>query len=169
MKRTLSLLLTLVLCLGLTAGCGGSGQPSSQQPASTPAAQPGSTDPAPSEAAPVKLDKLRVYFVPSREPSEIITATEPLKQLLKDEMLKEGYDIGEVEISVGTTYEAVGEALSAGTADVGLIPGGTYVLYDDGCEPLEAGSCHYCPKGHSHSLMNDSDGNLEFFAVVPVQ
>lgn len=136
MKRTLSLLLTLVLCLGLTAGCGGSGQPSSQQPASTPAPQSGSADPAPSEAAPVKLDKLRVYFVPSREPSEIITATEPLKQLLKDEMLKEGYDIGEVEISVGTTYEAVGEALSAGTADVGLIPGGTYVLYDDGCDVI---------------------------------
>lgn len=26
--------------------------------------------------------------------------------------------------------------LSAGTADVGLIPGGTYVLYDDGCDVL---------------------------------
>ena len=31
------------------------------------------------------------------------------KQLLKDELAKEGYDVGEVEISVGTTYEAVGE------------------------------------------------------------
>ena len=30
----------------------------------------------------------------------------------------------------------MGEALSAGTADVGLIPGGTYVLYDDGCDVL---------------------------------
>lgn len=37
---------------------------------------------------------------------------------------------------MGTSYEAVGEALSAGTADVGLIPGGTYVLYDDGCDVL---------------------------------
>ena len=44
--------------------------------------------------------------------------------------------MGEVEITVGTSYEAVGEALSAGTADVGLIPGGTYVLYDDGCDVL---------------------------------
>ena len=32
----------------------------------------------------------------TREPSEIITATEPLKALLKEEMKKEGYDIGEV-------------------------------------------------------------------------
>ena len=44
--------------------------------------------------------------------------------------------MGEVDITVGTSYEAVGEALAAGTADVGLIPGGTYVLYDDGCDVL---------------------------------
>ena len=44
--------------------------------------------------------------------------------------------IGTVNINVGTTYEAVGEALSAGTADVGFIPGGTYVLYDDGCDVI---------------------------------
>ena len=46
------------------------------------------------------------------------------------------------------------------------------ILYDDGCEPLEAGSCHYCPKGHAHSLINDSpEGgeDLRFFAVVPEQ
>ena len=44
--------------------------------------------------------------------------------------------VGEVEITVGTTYEAVGEGLEAGTIDVGLIPGGTYVLYDDGAEVI---------------------------------
>ena len=43
------------------------------------------------------------------------------------------------------------------------------VLYDDSTEELEAGMCHYCPKGHSHSLINDSKENLEFFAVVPEQ
>lgn len=83
-----------------------------------------------------KLDKLMVSFVPSREPEEIVTATEPLKQLLKDEMKNQGYDVGEVEISVGTSYEAVGEALTAGTTDVGLIPGGTYVLYQDGADVI---------------------------------
>ena len=82
------------------------------------------------------IDTLRIAFVPSREPEEIITATEPLKQMLTDELAKLGYDVGEVDITVGTSYEAVGEALAAGTADVGLIPGGTYVLYDDGCDVL---------------------------------
>ncbi|PXV89143.1 phosphonate transport system substrate-binding protein [Lachnotalea glycerini] len=80
------------------------------------------------------IDTLKVYFVPSREPEEIVTATEPLKASLKEELEKQGYEVGEVEILVGTTFEAVGEALSAGTADIGLIPGGTYVLYDDGAD-----------------------------------
>ena len=131
MKRALALTLTMLLCLGLLAGCGsndGGGSNDSQQQ--------GTGTPQTEDSGPKQVDKLSVYFVPSREPSEIVTATEPLKQLLKDEMLKEGYDIGEVEITVGTTYEAVGEALVAGTADVGLIPGGTYVLYDDGCDVI---------------------------------
>ncbi len=131
MKRALAMALAMILCLGLLVGCGGQDSENgggSQQP---------NTDTTQAEdSGPKQVDKLSVYFVPSREPSEIVTATEPLKQLLKDEMLKEGYDIGEVEITVGTTYEAVGEALVAGTADVGLIPGGTYVLYDDGCDVI---------------------------------
>ena len=130
MKKTFAILLTLAMCIGLLASCGGNkDQGSSDGGQQTP-------DATPTESGPKQVDKLSVYFVPSREPNEIITATEPLKALLKDEMLKEGYDIGEVVITVGTTYEAVGEALSAGTADVGLIPGGTYVLYDDGCDVI---------------------------------
>ncbi|WP_394011733.1 phosphate/phosphite/phosphonate ABC transporter substrate-binding protein [Anaerococcus cruorum] len=82
------------------------------------------------------LDKLTVQFVPSREPDEIITATEPLKDMLKDELAKEGYDVEDVDISVGTSYEATGEAMSAGTVDVGFIPGGTYVTYDDGVDVI---------------------------------
>ena len=59
-----------------------------------------------------------------------------MSDLLKNELAGLGYDVDSVNISVGTTYEAVGEALSAGTADVGFIPGGTYVLYDDGCDVI---------------------------------
>ena len=53
-----------------------------------------------------------------------------------------------------------------------ILSGKGKILYDNGCEPLEAGSCHYCPKGHAHSLMNDSpEGgeDLRFFAVVAEQ
>ncbi|MCR8969788.1 phosphate/phosphite/phosphonate ABC transporter substrate-binding protein [Facklamia sp. 7083-14-GEN3] len=79
----------------------------------------------------VEIETLKVAFVPSRDPEEIITTTEPLKQLLIDELAKEGFDVKNVEITVGTSYEAVGEGMAAGTIDVGLIPGGTYVLFED--------------------------------------
>ena len=121
MKKALSLLLAGVMCVGLLAGCGGQNTEDTQGSGSTP--DTSSTQ----ETGNKTIDPLRIAFVPSREPDEIITATEPLKQMLTDELAKLGYDVGEVDITVGTSYEAVGEALAAGTADVGLIPGGTYV------------------------------------------
>ena len=144
MKKSLALLLALVMLLGILAGCAAS---STTEPAESTAetAAPAETaqteEPAAEsteteEPAAKSIETLKVAFVPSREPQEIITATEPLKELLKTELAKEGYDVGEVEITVGTTYEAVGEGLEAGTIDVGLIPGGTYVLYDDGAEVI---------------------------------
>lgn len=48
-----------------------------------------------------------------------------------------------------------------------ILSGTGKVLCDGAYEPLSAGSCHYCPKGHEHSLINDSEGELIFFAVVP--
>lgn len=82
------------------------------------------------------IDKLSIGFVPSRDPEEIVSATKPLKDMLIKEMKNQGYNIKDVDITVGTNYEAVGESLSAGTLDVGFIPGGTYVLYDDGADVI---------------------------------
>ena len=70
-----------------------------------------------------------------------------------------------------------------------LIPGASIGLHThtDGCEVMfftagcgtvicdgeksevRAGMCHYCPKGHSHTLINDSEADLEFYAVVAAQ
>ena len=50
-----------------------------------------------------------------------------------------------------------------------ILSGTGRVKMDQGEESLKAGDCHYCPKGHAHSLINDSDGDLVFFAVVPEQ
>ena len=36
-------------------------------------------------------------------------------------------------------------------------------------ERLAAGDCHYCPKGHSHTLKNDGPEDFVFFAVVAEQ
>ncbi len=50
-----------------------------------------------------------------------------------------------------------------------VLSGTGKVLCDGDYEPLASGSCHYCPKGHSHNLVNDGDTDLCFFAVVPEQ
>lgn len=50
-----------------------------------------------------------------------------------------------------------------------ILSGKGKVIYDGTEERLEQGSCHYCPIGHTHSLINDSDSDLLFFAVVPEQ
>ena len=82
----------------------------------------------------VKMDRLTFQFVPSKDADVIITGTANLPELVKAEMAKLGYDIGEVDISVGTSYEATGEAMSAGTIDVGWLPGGTYAIYSQNKE-----------------------------------
>ena len=49
-----------------------------------------------------------------------------------------------------------------------ILSGEAVCCYDDTEERLTAGQCHYCPKGHSHSLANASAAeSLLFFAVVP--
>ncbi|HJC47443.1 MAG TPA: phosphate/phosphite/phosphonate ABC transporter substrate-binding protein [Candidatus Lachnoclostridium pullistercoris] len=129
MKKTLSAVLALAMTMGVLTACGSSGSTAGTSGADQSAET--------SEAAGMKdIDKLTVAFVPSKDPDEIVTATEPLKGMLQEELAGLGYNVKEVDITVGTNYEAVGEALSAGTADVGLIPGGTYVMYDDGAEVI---------------------------------
>lgn len=112
---------------------------SNQQPqaaSSTAGSSEAASQSASSGSSLKTIDDLKIAFVPSKEPDQIITATDPLKDLLKKEMVNEGYDVKQVDITVGTTYEAVGEALDAGTTDIGFIPGGTYVLYDDGADVI---------------------------------
>lgn len=50
-----------------------------------------------------------------------------------------------------------------------VIEGSGKVLYDDTEERVCAGQVHYCPENHTHSLINDTDKDLVFFAVVPKQ
>ena len=82
----------------------------------------------------VKMDKLTFQFVPSKDADVIITGTKNLPELVKAEMATLGYDIGEVEISVSTSYEACGEAMAAGAIDIGWLPGGTYAIYSQAKE-----------------------------------
>ena len=116
MKRSLALLLTLVMSLGLLAGCGSK---------DTTADEPQQDG----ESGAKQIETLKVAFVPSREPQEIITATEPLKQLLKDELAKEGYD---AKLGARPLQRLLREALEdplAGEVLFGrLVKGGTVIV-----------------------------------------
>lgn len=50
-----------------------------------------------------------------------------------------------------------------------LTKGNAHVLYDGELLPFHEGECHYCLKGHTHSLINDSAEEICFTAVVPEQ
>jgi phosphonate transport system substrate-binding protein len=141
MKKLLSLVLVGVMAVSMLTACGANNTANEEAANEVVANETEevveeATEEVVEEPAVIAHDKMTIYFVPSREPDAILEATEPLKQLLKDELLTLGYDFGEIDIQVGTSYEAAGEALSAGTAEVAFLPGGTYALYDDGADVI---------------------------------
>ena len=48
-----------------------------------------------------------------------------------------------------------------------VLSGTGTMLAEGETEILPAGSCHYCPKGGTHSLSNQNDEELTFLAIVP--
>lgn len=122
MKKKLFVCFMAALMLALTA-CGGGGGTSSVAGAAS-----GSGSAA---AENVAVDKLSIIYVPSTDANVLLEATEPLKQMLIDEMSLRGFDIGEVEITVGTSFEAVGEALASGSVDIGISGASVYITYED--------------------------------------
>lgn len=57
------------------------------------------------------------------------------------------------------THESNSEAIY-------VISGTGTVIYDDTTETVHQGECHYCPMGHTHSLINEGTEDLIFFAVI---
>lgn len=129
MKKLIALLSVVVLTMAMFVGCG-------------------SKDSAANE-------ELIVYFVPSRNPEEIEKATEPLAEMLKKELADQGFEFEKITVQVGNSFEAVGESLASGTAHVGFIPGGTYVLYSDDVEVALTAT----RDGLSHDSENPADWN----------
>lgn len=133
-KRSAALLMA-VLLLCTACGQGGAGTKSTDKAAETAengAARTENTD----TADMVEIDELKIAFAPYDASETILAATEPLEEMLKNQLALHGYQVDRVSMTVGASYEAVGEALSAGTADVGFISGGTYVLYENECDVL---------------------------------
>lgn len=132
MKKIVALLIALVMMISVCACTqvnepANTDEPANTTPAQTtePTAEPTTAEPT-AEPANQHFDKLTLEFVPSKDADVIIAGTQNLPELVKAEMAKLGYDIDEVDITVGTSYDATGEAMSAGSIDLGWLPGGTY-------------------------------------------
>ena len=140
MKKVVAMMLSLVMALGLLAGCG-------QKDAGTA----GGTK---------TIESLKIAFSPYADADQITTATEPLEALLKAKLLEKGYDVQNIDMTVGTSYTAVGEALSAGSADIGFISGGNYVLFSDDCDVLLT-ALRYGINKDSDNPADWNDGTIE--------
>jgi len=81
-------------------------------------------------------------------------------QMFVDEKNRIMYGKLESGASIGLHKHGTGSEL------VYILQGTGKALYDGGQEELITGVCHYCPTGHSHSLINDGVEDLVFFAVV---
>ena len=138
MKKNIARILALALCLCLTAFAGF----------------------AAADSAVTEIPSLKIAFSPYADSDQIVTATEPLEQLLKATLLEKGYDVKEIDMTVGTSYTAVGEALGAGSADIGFISGGNYVLYSDDCDVLLT-ALRYAINKDSENPADWNDGAIE--------
>lgn len=163
MKKIVALLIALVMMISVCA-CTQNAEPANtDEPVSTtpaqttePTAEPTTAEPT-AEPANQHFDKLTLEFVPSKDADVIIAGTQNLPELVNAEMAKLGYDIDEVDITVGTSYDATGEAMSAGSIDLGWLPGGTYALYSDDTDVILTATRN----GLSNDSTNPADWNGE--------
>lgn len=142
MKKLTATILSMTLCIGMSAACSAA---ESQALADGGAREAGA---------------LKIAFSPYADSDSIITATEPLESLLQEKLLEKGYDVKEIDMSVGTSYTAVGEALSAGSADIGFISGGNYVLFSEDCDVLLT-ALRYAINKDSEDPAEWNDGTIE--------
>ena len=117
MKKLLVVLLSVLMVLGLGA-CSNSS----------------SDDTA--EGGNIAIEELNIAFVPSKPADTILEAAEPLKAMLQEKLAEKGYDVGTVNITVGTDFAVVGEGMAAGSIDVGFLNSSTYVMYSDSVDLL---------------------------------
>lgn len=117
LKRVSATVLTAVMAAGMSSVLTGCGQSTENKDSKN-------------------IDTFRVMIAPYQDADTLLSGLEPLGDMIKNALAQEGYNVNNVDITVGTSYSAVGEALSAGTADAGFISGGTYVTYDDECDVL---------------------------------
>lgn len=69
-----------------------------------------------------------------------------------------------------TPHSSVGLHSHETDSEIIMVLKGSGKIVFDGQElPIREGLVHYCPKGHSHTIINDTDQELHLCCVVPQQ
>lgn len=90
------------------------------------------------------------------------------KKAMRGKIYNDGRNkFGKVKLIPGAS---IGLHTHKGSCEVIYILGGKGKFIYDGEEGiLEEGMVHYCPEGKSHSIVNNSDKDLDLFVVIPEQ
>lgn len=69
-----------------------------------------------------------------------------------------------------TPHSSVGQHSHESDSEIIMVLKGSGKIVFDGQEmPIREGQVHYCPKGHGHTIINDTDEELHLCCVVPQQ
>lgn len=69
-----------------------------------------------------------------------------------------------------TPHSSVGQHSHETDSEIIMVLKGSGTIVFDGQElPIRQGQVHYCPKGHGHTIINDTDQELHLCCVVPQQ
>ena len=107
----------------------------------------------------IDFDKIETSTIPNFYNGEKNTVA----QMYVDDLNRIMRGTLEPEASIGSHKHETGSEI------IFILQGTGKALCNDEQEILSPGSCHYCPKGNSHSLINDGVEDLIFFAVVAQQ
>ena len=88
LRKGMAVLLTATFCMGLSAGLIGCGKDTTKEDSKD-------------------IDTFRIMIAPYQDADTLLTGLEPLGGMIKDELAAQGYNVGNVEITVGTSYSAV--------------------------------------------------------------
>ncbi len=83
------------------------------------------------------IEALNIGLVPSSDTENIEEGFTPLEEILKSKLSIQGYEVENINLEVGESYEEVGTDLATGVYDIAFLPAGTLVEnMDNGAEAI---------------------------------
>lgn len=77
-------------------------------------------------------------------------------------------DMGKIALLMLPVGASIGVHTHEDSCEVIRFLSGTGIMIDDDTQlPITPGMCHYCPKGHSHGIINNGIEPLIMWAVIP--